>query len=71
MLADSLGSCVHHVSETCSSADYLWSIMGTIVLPKVRYLVLFKILPSGAIPNGDKIPAGPVISARSGWMYWG
>lgn len=29
---------MHHVSETNSSADYLWSIKGVIVLPKVRCL---------------------------------
>lgn len=62
---------MHYVSETISSADYLWPIKGTIVLCKVGCLAAFEILLSAAVPNGDKIPAGPVISAHSRWMCLG
>lgn len=61
---------MHQVSETISSTEYLWSIKGMAVLSKARCLAPFEILPSGAVPDGDRIPAGPVISVHSGWMYW-
>ena len=49
---------MHHVSETVSRAGYLWSTKRMIVLSKVRCLVPVDILPSGAVPDRDKIPAG-------------
>lgn len=62
---------MHHTTEIISSEDNLWSIQDMALLSKVRYLALFKMLPSGADSDGHKISVGPVISALSGWIHLG
>lgn len=51
----------YHCTEIIRSEDNLWSVQGMTLLPKVRCLALFEMLPSGADLDGHKISAVPFL----------